>query len=413
MAKADRCVVRNAAYKKSEFSIRERHNERMNESYHNGDIDLSRSHLNVYFKQPEGNYSEMFEKMLADGTISTKGQKKDGSAKVFDELVFDVNTEYFDRNGGYDYAKSFFEEAYGMAVHEVGGEEYVLSAVMHADERNKALSEELGRDVYHYHLHVTYVPVVDKEVYFSKDNKDPEKAGKLREIIKQVSHCKKWPRFKDDNGWVNSYSLLQDRYHDHMKQAGFTGFERGERGSTAEHLETLDYKIQQDRKRAAELDTAIKGKEQAASKLDTQADKKKKHLTELTQKTAVAEKVVAEIEEIEKMGNKRTMFGGVTLSADFWTKVLNLAKEALNSRSIISVLRKKVNDSDKKVTELERKLKAKEAKKPGITDTMRYYEARLRAPHRLAETIADIMQKPPEQKKHGQITSERGRFSER
>ena len=30
--------------------------------------------------------------------------------------------------------------------------------VMHADERNRAMSEALGEDVYHYHLHVVYIP---------------------------------------------------------------------------------------------------------------------------------------------------------------------------------------------------------------------------------------------------------------
>ena len=29
---------------------------------------------------------------------------------------------------------------------------HILSAVMHADERNRAMSEKLGEDVYHYHL---------------------------------------------------------------------------------------------------------------------------------------------------------------------------------------------------------------------------------------------------------------------
>jgi len=41
---------------------------------------------------------------------------------------------------------------------------------------------------------------------------------------------------------VNSYSLLQDRYYEHMRAAGFEGFERGERDSTTEHFEVLDYK---------------------------------------------------------------------------------------------------------------------------------------------------------------------------
>ena len=52
---------------------------------------------------------------------------------MFDELVFDVNSAYFERRGGYDYAKQFFAEAYNLAVKEAGGEQYVLSAVLHAD----------------------------------------------------------------------------------------------------------------------------------------------------------------------------------------------------------------------------------------------------------------------------------------
>ena len=415
---ADRSVVRNQAYTKKEFSIRERHNERMNKSYYNSDILQERKHLNVHFKQSEGSYAEMFEKMLADGIIKVKGLKKDGSAKVFDEFVFDVNTEYFDRNGGYSYAKSFYEEAYRLAVQEAGGEEYILSAVMHADERNSALSEKLGRDVFHYHLHVVYVPVVKKEVYYKRNNKNPELAGKLKEVITQVSHSKKWPRFKTEKGMLNSYSLLQDRYHDHMKDAGFSGFERGERGSTTEHLETLKYKIQQDKIRATALDaeveqkqeavaalkTTIEGKQETVAKLDKRTESKEKQLAELKVKTAAAKKVVAEIEEIEKLGFKRTLFGNVTLSDDLWAKVLNLVKEALNSRDIIKEYRKKARESASKIAELEKLLNAKESEKTSIIDAMEYSMAKSRAPLRLAAAIADIKRNPPE---HEQSCAER------
>ena len=89
-------------------------------------------------------------------------------------MVFDVNTAYFDEHGGYDYAKDFFKEAYSMAVQEVGGEQYILSAVMHADELNKSLSEEFDRDVYHYHMHVTYIPIVEKEIKWTKRCKDKD-----------------------------------------------------------------------------------------------------------------------------------------------------------------------------------------------------------------------------------------------
>jgi len=94
-------------------------------------------------------------------------------------LVFDVNSNYFENHGGYEYAAKFFSEAYKLAVKEVGDEEYVLSAVLHADERNKALSSKYAKDVFHYHLHVVYIPVVDKEIYYKKNNPNPELAGKL------------------------------------------------------------------------------------------------------------------------------------------------------------------------------------------------------------------------------------------
>ena len=165
-------VVRNTAYRGGEFNIRERHNERKNENYHNGDIEPARADLNVHFRRvptPDGTpetYEQTFNRLLAEGTIVKRGLKPD--AKVFDELIFDVNSAFFEDGGGYEYAKTFFEEAYRLAVNEIGGEQYVLSAILHADEKNKALSEQLGRDVYHYHLHVVYVPVVQKEVYFKK-----------------------------------------------------------------------------------------------------------------------------------------------------------------------------------------------------------------------------------------------------
>jgi hypothetical protein len=164
MAKNHFTVVRNQGYGGGEFRTRERHNERKNESYHNGDVIPERANLNVHYHQnfradgtPE-RYEESYKRLLAEGKISEKWLKLD--SKIFAELIFDVNTEYFENHGGYDFAKRFFDEAYRLAVKEVGDEDYILSAVLHADERNKALSEKLGRDVYHFHLHVVYCQII-------------------------------------------------------------------------------------------------------------------------------------------------------------------------------------------------------------------------------------------------------------
>ncbi|MDR1704467.1 MAG: plasmid recombination protein [Clostridiales bacterium] len=408
---ADKCVVRNQAYKRGGLNKRERHNERKNAEYMNDDIIPERAGFNIHYKRCEGGYEQTFDKMLSDGVISTRGLPND--PHIVDELVFDVNSAYFERHGGYEYARAFYNEAYRLAATAIGGKQYVLSAVMHADERNKALSEELGRDVYHYHLHVVYVPVVEKEVYFRKNNKNPELAGKLKEVITQVSHSKKWPRYKTDRGWVNSYSLLQDRFFEHMRAAGFSDIDRGERGSTAGHLSVLEYKAQQEAQRAsvlsdiirqreetaAAIDGLIEDKERTAAELEQKTEKKREQLNSLNKKTAAKKKEAAEIEDIEKLGNKRGLMGGVTLSADNWTKFLNLVKEGINSRGIIARLRKKVDEAAPKIDELEKQLKAKDTEKSSLMDTLQYNQAKIRAPRRMAETIADIMRNPPEQER--------------
>ena len=53
--------------------------------------------------QPKGNSSE-------DVIVKNSLYKADNH---FNELVIDVNTRYFEEHGGYEYAKQFYEEAYG------------------------------------------------------------------------------------------------------------------------------------------------------------------------------------------------------------------------------------------------------------------------------------------------------------
>lgn len=57
--------------------------------------------MNVHFKTPTAGYREMFDQMVANGTISTRGLKVD--ADKFGELVFDVNSAYFYNHGGFGF----------------------------------------------------------------------------------------------------------------------------------------------------------------------------------------------------------------------------------------------------------------------------------------------------------------------
>ena len=146
MARGDgihRTNARNMRLTAAKIANTQAHNEREKESYVNQDIVPERTQYNVHFKTPTDDYLKMFEQMKTNGIISTRGTKED--AFLFGELVFDVNSAYFHNHGGYAYAKEFYAEAYKAAVEIVGGEQYILSAVMHADERNHLYSWDEGR----------------------------------------------------------------------------------------------------------------------------------------------------------------------------------------------------------------------------------------------------------------------------
>ena len=364
--KINRTVVRNEGFMRNSFESRYRHNERQNESYGNGDIDQSREHLNIHFRQnlkPDGTpetYGETFDRLLSSGAVSEKWLKPD--SKVVDEMVFDVNTDYFDQHGGYDYAVQFFTEAYRLAVKEVGNEDYILSAVLHADERNKALSEQLGRDVYHYHLHVVYVPVVEKREYFRKKKGEPDDAPrKLKEVYQQISHAKKWPmrvQVERDGKTItlNSYSLLQDRFFDGMRAAGFEGFERGERGSTAEHLTVLDYKIQQDKKRLDELDGQVEQTEAQLAKTEQTLEKKTARSKKLDEEIAVKQKAKATIEEVNAMGHTIPIVPGVHFTDAEAAKLKTLAKKYVTADDRIAAVKKKMAEVEEELDDVKRQL---------------------------------------------------------
>ena len=107
--KADMSCARVKQYAASDVSKAERHNERKNETYENMNVIAERIPFNVHFKKPTApTYMEQLKQMETDGQVSLRGLRKD--ATLFDEIVIDVNTMYFERNGGYEYAKQFYEE---------------------------------------------------------------------------------------------------------------------------------------------------------------------------------------------------------------------------------------------------------------------------------------------------------------
>ena len=331
MAEGNWSVIRVEKISAEGAQKTERHNERKNESYANLNVDTEQIARNVHFKDTGGlTYNEYFQRLIDEGKISTRGQK--AGATVFNELVIDVNTRYFEEHGGYEYAKQFYEEAYRFGC-EIYGEENIVSAVMHADEINRAMTEALGREVYHYHLHVVYVPVVEKQILWSKRCKDKALVGTVKETVMQVSRSKKWASkpLLDDAGkpvlqksgkpvLKKSYSVLQDDFFNYMRAAGYTDVERGERGSTEEHLTVTQFKVQREQERLDSLTAQADQKAQSLAKTSQTLSKKEKELAAVQKKATLTKEALIHARDLDYIG-KRTFLGNYSLTEEEFSKL--------------------------------------------------------------------------------------------
>ena len=376
MEKQHFSVARVVTHTKENISKFERHDERKNATYSNTNIVAERTPMNIYFKRYDSTLNQKFDEMVKNGQISTRGLKS--NAKIYNELVFDVNSLYFEQNGGYEFAKSFYEKAYNFAEKEMGTEN-ILTAVVHADELNTALTEEFGKEIYHYHLHVIAIPVVKKEIRYSKRCKDKSLVGKTKEVINQVSHSKKWKSEQavdgkgsplyDEKGkpiLIKSYSLLQDRFFNYMFDNGYRGFVRGIKGSTAEHLENLDYKIKKDKERLKEISNKIEEKETTLDNI-MKFDKQIKGVSDLGKHKRFSKKIELEPQDYEDL--------------------VNYAKKGI-------VADKEIYERDTKIENLRNTLNKWIEKYDGLVEkTKDYFHAIKLAPQRVADFFKSFFDK--------------------
>jgi hypothetical protein len=134
------------------------------------------------------------------------------------EFLITSDRDFFERLGE-EKTKRFFSDAYDFVSLKVGREKFIVSAGVHMDEKSP-------------HMHVSYIPVIK--------GKDRNKNPCLR------INCSEFWKGRD------SYSRLQDEYYDFISSRGYF-LERGEKGSTTEHLSVSEYKL----KKTMELITEL------------------------------------------------------------------------------------------------------------------------------------------------------------
>ena len=217
-------IIRNQNHKVGAVPLVERHNERKNHNYSNHDIDCSRSKENFHLKSPQGSYWETFNKIRdrqqLKGNLRLQGEKQ---STVLCEFIITSDKQFFDSLGT-DGTKRFFEDSYQFVTSKVGGEQFVVSAVVHMDEATP-------------HMHVTFIPTVR-----GKDRKGQP----CRRI-----NCSEFWKGRD------SYSRLQDEWYDFIARSCGYDLERGVKGSTAEHLSVAEYKLKKTQEQLARSEQQV------------------------------------------------------------------------------------------------------------------------------------------------------------
>lgn len=191
-------IIRNTNYKIKNLNGIYRHIERKNTNYSNKDINKNSNIKNYSLKVPSSTYEKLFNSIKEKYNL--KGQIKNVS-NVACEYIITSDKDFFD-NIGIEKTKKFFKTAYSFVCNYKDlGEQYILSAKVHMDEKTP-------------HMHVVFIPVIHTK---DKNGNDIDKIA-----------CSTFWKGKD------SYKYLQDNFHKYMQKSGFN-LERGKNKGN-EHL---------------------------------------------------------------------------------------------------------------------------------------------------------------------------------
>ena len=140
-----------------------------------------------------------------------------------------------------------------------------------------------------------------------------------------------------------SYSVLQDDFFRYMRDAGYDDVERGERGSSEEHLTVTQFKVQQEQARLAELTEQNRQQEQQAATLGRQIEKIQ------NQQVNVA--------AIEKIEAKSVPFSSkVAVEREDFERLSTLAKKYITAEKKESKLQKALDAANRLIARLKEEI---------------------------------------------------------
>ena len=106
----------------------------------------------------------------------------------------------------------------------------------------------------------------------------------------------------------------------YMHNAGYTDVERGERGSTEEHLTVTQFKVQREQERLDTLTAQADQKAQSLAKTSQTLSKKEKELAAVQKKATLTKEALIHARDLDYIG-KRTFLGNYSLTEEEFSKL--------------------------------------------------------------------------------------------
>ena len=230
----------------------------------------------------------------------------------------------------------------------------------------------------------------------------------MKEIITQVSSSKKWlsEQAVDENGnplfteagkpvLHNSYSKLQDDFFNHMKAAGYNDIERGEQGSSEEHLTVTQFKAAKEAERLEKLQETSAGLETSIEALQAQEEQES---AKLDKTKAKIQKQKLDLEHIEQIEAKPALLSSkVTVEKSDFDALKTVAQKYVMQEKKESRLQKELDKAKKMIADLTAALKAVKEElaqhksiRTKLNNTLQQENEQLKARIRWYDTIIDV-----------------------
>ena len=144
--------------------------------------------------------------------------------------------------------------------------------------------------------------------------------------------------------------MLQDDFFNFMRAAGYTDVERGERGSTEEHLTVTQFKVQAEQQRLEAMTGQVAQAERGLENAKDATEKQKKKLEALQKETKTAKTVALTVQEIETMGKKATFGNNITLTPDECDTLKRYAVNGIIANADNKRLKEKLASAEKTIS---------------------------------------------------------------